>query len=318
MKIFKVIAFVSLGLLLGLALNTGSSNKSKQVARYELANAFPPELQHIRINTSCVTANDTERSIFNTAVTALEHPDQEVSPLTIGALKLLSHGIFRNNGQVCDPLEVYKKAGITINISNHLRLGRITESGLKLISKLPNPNEQLTEIVANSAFNSVPQKSEVFSNRDIRPYSRSILAGLGERSKPYAQIAFEKISIKDSLGTGAAQVAAAADHPDALDRIVQLMNRKLSAFPKDKAIPRLDRDRLYEMAYALVYANSKSPEHLAPLLELMQRKVESVAPPFGIIELEPRRMCYVLAKLKQVGKKELNFEYCKDDGPFAR
>ncbi|KAJ8134525.1 hypothetical protein OY671_012262 [Metschnikowia pulcherrima] len=65
------------------------------------------------------------------------------------------------------------------------------------------------------------------------------------------------------------------------------------ATPEQKPIPRLVRNRFYELAFALGMAGERAQPYAQPLIELLDRRVESWAPPFGMIESPPARMCPV-------------------------
>jgi hypothetical protein len=49
----------------------------------------------------------------------------------------------------------------------------------------------------------------------------------------------------------------------------------------------------------------------------MSRKVQSWAPPFGMVELPPRRMCEVFAKIMQA-PADPEFAFCSDSGPYEQ
>jgi hypothetical protein len=75
------------------------------------------------------------------------------------------------------------------------------------------------------------------------------------------------------------------------------MEQLISAIPRDKLVPRLTRNRLYELAFALGMAGEGAQPYAAPFLELLDRRVESWAPPFGMIGLPPARMCPVAQRI---------------------
>ncbi|WP_456006612.1 hypothetical protein [Mesorhizobium sp. f-mel] len=257
------------------------------------------------------------------AVDVLEFSVAEAGFLAIGAHRFLSHGLYRREDRestrVCDDLDEYQRAAQLINSSDHFRRGRIVEYELQLIARLPNPSEDLARVVAESAFNDTVQQSETFRSRDIRPFARATLAGLGLHSRPYAARAYEQISIENSMGTGAAQIAVAGEHPMALHVVEKAMADKLATLPRDRVVPRDIRNRLYEMGYALAFGGPRAKQHVAPLRDLMSRKVESWAPPFGMVELPPRRMCRVLASIMDVPIPDLDFDYCADlDAPYEQ
>ena len=101
------------------------------------------------------------------------------------------------------------------------------------------------------------------------------------------------MSANDALGTSAAAIAVAGGSPEALPTISRLLDAILDSSRKDP-IPRQARERFYELAYALAAAGPKAQPYAKPLLRMMERKVESWAPPFGMVALRPRRMCRVL------------------------
>jgi len=228
---------------------------------------------------------------------------------------LLRTGVGKNN-RVCDQIEDFERAADLVRGSDHSRDGRIVEYQLNLIARLPEIEEELAGIVAASAFNDQRQDSGIFPYLDIRPMARSTLAGLGSHSKPYANLAFEQISIDDAMGTGAAQIAVAGGHPQALQIVERLMAETLVVLPKDKPVPWHIRNRLYEMAHALAFGGDAAKQYLAPLHDLMKRTVQSAAPPFGMGELPPRKMCPVLAKILGLPVLKLEYRYCADkDAP---
>jgi hypothetical protein len=269
----------------------------------------------------CVEPNERERALIKTAVDALAFSSEEAGFLSIGAEKILATGLYRQDRSssqpVCDVPEQLARASELIRNSDHLRRGRIVEYGLRLIAKLPNPGQGLAKVVGASAFNQSFQQSELFSQRDIRPLARATLAGLGSPARPYADQAYAEISIDNPMGTGAAQVAVAGEHPDALRSVERLMTEKLDGVPGGQAIPWELRNRLYEMAYALAFGGAQAKEHVAPLRKLMSRKVQSWAPPFGMVELPPRQMCEVFAKIMQE-PADPEFAFCSDSGPYEQ
>src|SRR5262249_38953438 len=141
---------------------------------------------------------------------------KNVLGLDIGAQKFLSVGLNRAGSvrpvPVCPPQDIYGRVSDTLTASRGLK-GRLAEYQLEMISKFPRQNEYIVDAVANSAFNEKAQESEIFKNQDIRPFARAVLAGFGKQASKYSAAAYDKMSSGDSLGTGAAQVAAATGHP---------------------------------------------------------------------------------------------------------
>jgi hypothetical protein len=288
----------------------------------EFEEAIPPLYLTDSRSIGCAEPNERERALIKTAVDALAFSSEESGFLSIGAEKLLANRLYRRDGRssqrVCDIPEQMERASDLIRGSDHLRRGRIVEYGLRLIAKLPNPGEDLAKVAAESAFNGSFQQSEIFPKRDIRPLARATLASLGPLARPYADRAYAQISIDDSMGTGAAQVAVAGGHPNALQSVERLMAQKLASIPKGQTVPWGVRNRLYEMAYALALGGRQAREHVAPLRDLMSRKVQSWAPPFGMVELSPRRMCGVFVQIMQSPSDDPEFGFCSDNGPYEQ
>ncbi|MER8693539.1 hypothetical protein NKI77_20005 [Mesorhizobium opportunistum] len=315
-KFFKALRFPLLLTTIAVVAYAAGHLRNPKAKEYDLAESIPPPGLSLSGVSTCVEPNERERTLVKIAVDALAFSGDEAGLLAIGAQKFLSHGLYRRadreSKRVCDTLPEYERAAQFINDSGHLQRGRLVEYGLELIARLPSPSENLAKVVAASAFNDSVQQSEIFPDRDIRPLARATLAGLGKRAQPYADQAFELISIEDSMGTGAAQIAVAGEHPMALETVERVMADRLATLPRDRVVPRDIRNRLYEMAYALAFGGTQAKQHVAPLRDLMSRKVQSWAPPFGMIELPPRRMCRVLAKITDVPVTDLEFDYCAD------
>lgn len=234
--------------------------------------------------------------------------------LDTGAQKFLGGTLNRSGPgrpvQVCPPYDIYERASDIVTKSESLK-GRLEEYQLKLAAKFPHPSQYTVDAVANSAFNDIPQESEFFKNEDIRPFARVVLAGFGKQASKYAAVAYDKMSADDSLGTGAAQVAAATGHPGALDRIQKMMEKILSSTPENRVVPWDARNRLYELSYAIYFSGDEAKKYTAPIQDLMRRKVQNPAPPFGMLEISPREMCEVLTRIEGVDSVK-GHSYCRE------
>jgi hypothetical protein len=230
-------------------------------------------------NPQCVSANIKENEHFEIAASTLEHVAPH-SPdwLTIGAEKSLSEDLYRGSpgklgARVCTPAAIYDRVAAAFARTS-LDKGRFDRHELRLASHLQPPPGNVVDAVARVAFFPRPVIDD-----DIRPYAMTVLAGFGRESARYAAEAFEQISSENSLGTGAAQVAAAGGQPGALSRIESLMNELLAAVPDHKPIPLATRDRLYELSWAIAFSGESAKDHVAPVIRLMGRHVQSGAPP---------------------------------------
>lgn len=256
-----------------------------------------------------MAARDDEAERLEVAVRALKGPNDS---LTIGAMKLLGRGIYRKIGgdhkRICVPSELLKGAQEAVT-QHALFKFRLEDYQLGLASQFEAPSPYVVEAVALSAFAEHPQISDLL-NDDIRPVARSVLAGFGERAAAYSEIAFEQMSSQDALGTGAAQIAAATGHPESLQRIQQLMDAMLRKLSESQAVPWHTKHRLYELAYALALAGSKSRPFIAPLEKLMAREVESHALQFGMVSLPPKQMCEIIDRIEPGMSSK--YDYCSN------
>jgi hypothetical protein len=281
-------------------------------AKWELADALPPFAP-----SNCVPPNARERSLLDLAASAIEQVgDDNPNWLDIGAQKYLARPQFRNEGgrrvAVCTPDEILRRVASAFDARKGLGKGRLVEYQLELAARLPIRNRYVVDAVGKSAFSSQVQESDVFRQRDIRPYARTILASFGQEAKAFQALAYQQMSIEDSMGTGAAQVAAATGHAGALPRIERMMQKALASVPADKAVPRAKRNRLYELAWAIYFAGEPGKAHTRPIHTMMHRKVQSWAPPFGMVELRPKRLCAVLAQIE--GAESVKpYAFCHDE-----
>ncbi|WP_250478697.1 MULTISPECIES: hypothetical protein [unclassified Caballeronia] len=273
----------------------------------------------------CVSANINEIEHFEIAASTLEHVEPH-SPdwLAIGAEHSLSEELYRGSpgklgARVCTPAAIYGRVAAAF-AGSALDKGRFDRHELRLASHFQPPPVNVVDAVARVAFFPRPVIDDDSGGQidgDIRPYAMTVLAGFGHESARYAAEAFEHISSENSLGTGAAQVAAAGGQPGALSRIESLMNELLATVPDDKPIPLATRDRLYELSWAISFSGESAKDHVAPIIRLMGRHVQSGAPPFGAVSLHPKRMCEVMSKIYG-GSERVNreFSYCADDAPL--
>lgn len=314
-RLFLVIGLAILAFAAGWYLSFKSQQRSQPPL--ELADALPVlRARH------CVPATETERAIFEHALTSLEisGKNRGVLWLGIGAQRFLGGYLYRGETgksvAVCPPPDIYARASDLLTEYKGFS-ARLADYQFELATKLPHRSDYLVDAIGNSAFNASRQPSEIFPRKDMRPYARMVLAGFGPKAAKYSDTALKEMSTKDSLGTSAAQVAAAAGHPEALPRIRSMMKELLHGVPNNKAIPWHTRNRLYELAYAIRFAGDRGKEFTEPLRELMSRKVQSWAPPFGMVELNPKQMCEVLEAIE--GKAAIRgFGYCADISPFEQ
>lgn len=283
----------------------------------KMSRAEPP-----RMRGECVLPSERELQILQTAANAIALDDSSISNfMTIGAKKLLGNGLNsqvpKHGQRVCTPETILSQVGSAL-AAKGLGAGQLVEYQLELAVQLPNPSDFVIQQVGKAAFNSSKQHSEIFPRQDIRPLARSALARFGRRASAFSETAVREMNGRSPLGTGAAQVAAATGHPAALPWISQEFDSLLASVSNKVAIPLDKRDRLLELAWAVYFAGDAGRSAAAPIHRIMARKVESRAPPFGIVELWPKRFCRVLELVE--GAPALDaYAYCLDSTvPFEQ
>lgn len=303
------------GFVIGWVSHAAKRSKAAKAPveqEWEFVDALPP-----RAVASCVPPSKHDLAVYEAAATIIElEAEGDVSWLGIGARRSLASVHYRKEGAdavaVCAPASVYERVSAAIIRRKAFVEGRLTEYQLELAWRLPRSNPYVVEAVAQSAFDPQAQPSDTFESRDIRPFARTVLASFGEDAKKYSTIAYEQISGDSPMGTGAAQVAAATGHPLALQRIEALMKDMLSSIPRNKVIPYQLRNRLYELSWAIHFSGEPGRKYTAPIHALMKREVESHAPPFGMIELQPKQLCRLISLIE--GEDAVRpYDYCIDD-----
>lgn len=291
----KLIATLIIGFLLGYLASEIIPDRPK----WESDSLYLGRLQD-----SCVEPTKEEEERYRLAVKILESKGRKHSSLDLGAIKFLAHGVYRDNEDethaVCAPEGIYQRVSLAIS-SRDLFYGRTQEHHLKLASKLENPPDNIVEIVAKTAFS---PNVHIDKNKDMRPLARSVLASFGSKAKKYSELAFKQMSSHDPMGTGAAQIAVATNHPKGLENIQRLMYEILET---KKPINRLERQRFYELAYALLVAENSVVDYTAPIHEFMTRD-------FADWILPPKDMCRVLVTLNDMDRRVVSeYDYCNID-----
>jgi hypothetical protein len=298
-SMMRRIGYVLLGAMLPVSLYflaSGSEPVSRRSLPVEQMAAVPAWMR----SGSCVPMKEAERAQSRLVLQVLEEfPVIEV--MHIAAVKHFGRDRYRREGEkevlVCPPEELYPRVAELMLSRGVFSRGYLHANELRLAAALGPRDQRIVEAVARTAFHPFAIETEYpETKRDIRSFARTTLAGFGGAAAPWAEKAFQAISAEDALGTSAAQVAVAGGHPQALERVHDLLMDALEAHPDDP-IPLRARDRLYELAHAIAMGGRRAREHADPIYELLGRKVESWAPPFGMLELPPRRMCRVLEHL---------------------
>ena len=121
------------------------------------------------------------------------------------------------------------------------------------------------------------------------------------------------MSGKDSLGTSAAQVAAASGDPEAIRQVAALLQKAVEAEPADEAIGIKQGVRIRELAFALGAAREHARPYVPMVIELLNRNF-TIGSHFGALELAPTSMCRVLAAIGgREAEAAITGPQCKED-----
>src|SRR5262249_24040639 len=266
----------------------------------------------------CREPNAIEQRQHQLALEVLEVFDADwLNPLQRGAIQHFAYpwrqrrGVPTNDKSLpCPPHALHASVATAAIKAGVFRRPFLYADDISLAQQLGPRDPQIVHAVARSAFydNIIPDDR---FKADLRPYARLVLAEFGLAARKWAEQAMAQVSADNQLGTGAAQVAVAGGASKALPEVQRLMEQLISATPRDKPIPRLTRNRVYELAFALGMAGEEAQRYAMPIVELLDRRVESWAPPYGMLQLPPARMCPVAERIGgSVAKAARTKDFC--------
>lgn len=169
--------------------------------------------------------------------------------------------------------------------------GLVGMSHLTLAFRLGPRDPAIVDAVAATAFVDRPIEDGPYS--DIRPRARAVLASFGTSAAPWRDQAMAGIAEKGSLGTSAAQVAAASGDPAAVAEVARRLQVAIDAEPSNKAIGVKAGERIRELAFALGAAREQARPRVPMLVALLNRDF-TIGSHFGALELAPTSLCRVL------------------------
>ncbi len=214
------------------------------------------------------------------------------SPIFDGAMDVFGHP-----QNLRDPLPYCVSTQMKDEVTKRTIAASAWNRGLPGLTRLALANElgprdpSIVQDVASAAFLNMPIEEGPFF--DIRPKARSVLASFGTAAGPWREQALSSMNSDDSLGTSAAQVAAASGDSEAIDQVAALFRETLDREPTNGAVPVAKGERLVELAYALGAAGPQARSHVPTLIRFLNRDVE-YGSHFGILELPPKGVCRVL------------------------
>ncbi len=325
--VMKLITLLLGTFVLGLVAGIFVEDWSSPFKQTQLVRAFPAGGVYNRDfgSDDCVAPTFDENQVYESALGAIEIASQVLtrSRFVSGAKSLMATGFFRDledqrSVKVCPPADLYTRLKPVIEDSLYRYFMQYEQ--LSLASKMPDPRPELVRAVASIAFSQKPHLESddvAFAGEDLRPFARWVLASMHPVDNQYLSTARELINGDDSLGTGAAQVAASYRVPDVLAKVETLMSGLIKDSASADGIDVESRDRLYELGYALALAGKDASNYTGPLHTLMSGKVGSYSK-YGILYISPKRMCGVLRAID--GEDAIKpYEYCIDsNSPYAQ
>lgn len=285
MKLFAALAITSLALPGAWLLSAGGEEWRRSTDATAIVENF-----------ACIPMTPTQAHRAELALEVLDNFPRS-SPIFDGAMNVLGLPTISDDRAHahCISEEMKQRVtGATLK-SGAWDHGLAGLSDMMLARQLGPRDPKIVEHVAQSAFFSGPIPDAAFT--DLRPEARSILASFGVAARPWKGVALNEMSDKDSLGTSAAQVAAASKDPSAVVAVADLLDHLLKS-ETGHVIPRERGKRAVELSYALGASSDAGRPYVGLLLELLRRDVQSLAPPFGLIERKPNEVCHAL---KQIG-----------------
>lgn len=190
--------------------------------------------------------------------------------------------------------ETDKNTVARLTVSADAWRGLVGKSKLHLAFQLGPRDPVIVESVGRHAFFERPIQEHIFE--DTRVLARSVLASYGTQARPWLGEAMRQMSADDSLGTSAAQVAAASGDPRAIRQVAALLRRTVDAEPQDQAISIKAGGRITELAFALGAAREHARPYTPLVIELLDRDF-TIGSHFGALELAPTSMCRVLSAI---------------------
>lgn len=173
-------------------------------------------------------------------------------------------------------------------------------NNLQLAERLP-PNPVRARGLAAIAFHQYPPPQSI-SFYDSRPLAMQLLAGQGRFAQPWSRAAIGRMEADTAIGTGAAQVAVAADAVSALPSVSRLMSDKLvharrvqaaSDGGKVAVLDGRDANRLIELGYAMARDGRAAQQYARPVMAMLDQRIARAAPPFGLLATPPTEFCRI-------------------------
>jgi len=85
----------------------------------------------------------------------------------------------------------------------------------------------------------------------------------------------------------------------------------LLSLARRRGLQSTTRARRYELEWGISFSGESAKHHVAPMVRLMGRNLQIGVPPFGVVSLEPKRMCEVLSRIYGDGER------VKSDSPYC-
>jgi hypothetical protein len=248
------------------------------------------------VDSKCEAMNEQERS-YSALATKIYKETSGPSWIAVGVVKFFGHLQYRHDGKnylrLCPPVDLIPEVAKVAIARNTFAAQHLFVDEIRLARFIGPRDPAIVRAVARTAFHQYPiYAAPPELKEDIRPLARVVLSEFGNAASEWSEKAYSEMGTDNPLQLTATDIAIATGYPGALQRVVGWMNEILKRNPD--MIPRTERNIFYHLAYALAGLGADARDSIGPVLKIMNRKVQSWAPPFGMILLPPRRMCRVL------------------------
>ncbi len=266
-----------------------------------------PNWDSARLQKECRPPDELEQQRNQLALQVLKtfRPNDTWSALrsaTISQFVYGNPGRIGDRQKVCPPAYLdadVAQAAISAGIFNrNAALGPdsfLDREALDLAHRLGPIDPRIVDGVIRTAFYSRAIFQGGNYSRDVRTDALLALADFCRIVPiPYEQ-ALQRMSFESQYGRAAARLATACGDQKALPIVSGWMQKLLERF--GGTLIQSEFEVLEELAYALEIAGTKAQPYSGPILTLLDRKVRSWEPPFGMLVGPPTEMCSIARRI---------------------
>ena len=276
-----------------------------------------PNWEGARLQTECRPPDELEQQRNQLALQLLAtfRPDDTWSQLRASAINQFVYGNPGRKGEkekVCPPTHLYTdvaKAAVSAGIFNADFLDR---EATALAHRIGPQDSRIFDAIIRTAFHSGAIRIGGDPERDVRTDARLALVDFCKTIPVPAWRALQQMSYETQSGRASARVAIACGSQEALPIVSGWMQQLLDS-AGDGTIDQYRTAALFDLAHALETAEAKAQPYSVPIANLLDREIQSAAPPFGMLDLSPTRLCVVARRIGgAVAEKATTKPFCKN------